>query len=326
MAQLDVSKMFEGVDALDTIQIVLVVIISILLANYLYIRWMMTTNRRNELDDIESFANPEDSPEANVVVFGNETLYDKFYSKIYDTIVDGEKRQEQEVGLTLVWAESYRPETKTIEVLDIGSGTGGDVEEFRKKGVGKVVGADCSDAMIEVARKKYPKNDYRVKEAENIGSFAASEFNLITMYYFTFYYLRDRDQVLRNCYNWLQPGGCLVIHLVNREKFDPILESASPFVAFSVQKYAKERVTRSKVTFDKFEYEADFNLDNDRAEFREEFRFKDSKKMRRQVHHLRMPKMDEIVSEVEANGFTYKQYIDLTPIGYEYQYLFCFVR
>ena len=106
MAQLDVSKMFEGVDALDTIQIVLVVIISILLANYLYIRWMMTTNRRNELDDIESFANPEDSPEANVVVFGNETLYDKFYSKIYDTIVDGEKRQEQEVGLTLVWAES----------------------------------------------------------------------------------------------------------------------------------------------------------------------------------------------------------------------------
>jgi len=29
---------------------------------------------------------------------------------------------------------------------------------------------------------------------------------------------------------------------------------------------------------------------------------------------------------VEENGFTYKQLIDLTPIGYEYQYLFCFVR
>jgi len=321
------SKWFVGqIDALDTIQIVLVVIISILLANYLYIRWMMTGNRRTELDDIEAFANPDDSPEANIVVLGNETLYDKFYAKIYDTIVDGTVRQQQEVGLTLIWAKGYRPETKTIEVLDIGCGTGGDVEEFRKEGVGKVVGMDASDAMIEIARKKFPKNDYRGKEAENIGSFAAAEFNLVTMYYFTYYYLRDRDQVFRNIFNWLQPGGCLVIHLVNREKFDPILESASPFVAFSVQKYAKERVTRSRVTFDKFEYEADFNLDDNRAEFREEFRFKDSKKMRRQIHHLRMPKMDEIVAEVEANGFTYKQFIDLTPIGYEYQYLFCFVR
>jgi SAM-dependent methyltransferase len=241
-------------------------------------------------------------------------------------IVDGAVRQKQEVGLTLVWAKGYRPEIDTIEVLDIGCGTGGDVEEFRKEGVGKVVGMDASDAMIEVARKKHPKNDYRIKEAENIGSFAAGEFNLITMYYFTYYYLRDKDQVFRNIFNWLQPGGCFVVHLVNREKFDPILEAASPFVAFSVQKYSKERVTRSKVTFDKFEYEADFSLDDNRGEFREEFRFKDTKKMRRQVHHLRMPKMDEVVSEIEANGFTYKQFIDLTPIGYEYQYLFCFVR
>jgi SAM-dependent methyltransferase len=320
------AKWYEGIDALDTIQIVLVVIISILLANYLYIRWMMVGNRRTELDDIESFANPDDSPEADVIILGNETLYDTFYSKIYDTIVDGAVRQKQEVGLTLVWAKGYRPEIDTIEVLDIGCGTGGDVEEFRKEGVGKVVGMDASDAMIEVARKKHPKNDYRIKEAENIGSFAAGEFNLITMYYFTYYYLRDRDQVFRNIFGWLQPGGCFVIHLVNREKFDPILEAASPFVAFSVQKYAKERITRSKVTFDKFEYEADFNLDDNRAEFREEFRFKDSKKLRRQIHHLRMPKMDEIVAEIEACGFTYKQFIDLTPIGYEYQYLFTFVR
>jgi SAM-dependent methyltransferase len=320
------AKWYEGIDALDTIQIVLVVIISILLANYLYIRWMMVGNRRTELDDIESFANPDDSPEADVIILGNETLYDTFYSKIYDTIVDGAVRQKQEVGLTLIWAKGYRPEIDTIEVLDIGCGTGGDVEEFRKEGVGKVVGMDASDAMIEVARKKHPKNDYRIKEAENIGSFAAGEFNLITMYYFTYYYLRDKDQVFRNIFNWLQPGGCFVVHLVNREKFDPILEAASPFVAFSVQKYSKERVTRSKVTFDKFEYEADFSLDDNRGEFREEFRFKDTKKMRRQVHHLRMPKMDEVVSEIEANGFTYKQFIDLTPIGYEYQYLFCFVR
>ena len=39
-----------------------------------------------------------------------------------------------------------------------------------------------------------------------------------------------------------------------------------------------------------------------------------------------MPTMDEVVATVERAGFTYKQFIDLTPIGYEYQYLFCFVK
>ena len=321
------NKWFNGgIDALDTIQIILVVVISILLANYLYVRWMMVGNRRSELDNLEAFANPDGSPEGDTIILGNETLYDKFYAKIYDMLVDPSARHKQEVGLTLAWAKGFRPDIKTMEVLDIGCGTGGDVEEFHKEGVGKVVGMDASTDMIDVARKNYPKNDYRVKEAENVGSFAAGEFNLVTMYYFTYYYLRDRDQVFRNIFNWLQPGGCFVIHLVNREKFDPILEAASPFVAFSVQKYSKERITRSKVTFDKFDYEADFTIDDSRAEFREEFRFKGSKKLRRQVHHLRMPKMDEVVSEAEANGFTFKQYIDLTPIGYEYQYLFCFVR
>jgi hypothetical protein len=113
--------------------------------------------------------------------------------------------------------------------------------------------------------------------------------------------------------------------LVNREKFDPILEAASPFQAFSVQKYSKKRVTRSKVTFDKFTYEADFSLDGETAEFREEFKFKNGKQ-RRQTHLLRMPAMEAVVTEAEQNGFIFKQFIDLTAIGYEYQYLFCFTR
>ena len=120
-------------------------------------------------------------------------------------------------------------------------------------------------------------------------------------------------------------GSCLVIHLVNREKFDPILESASPFVGFSIQKYSKDRITNSKVNFDKFDYHANFEIEGSEAQFKEEFKFKDGK-TRRQIHKLRMPTMDEVVATVERSGFTYKQFIDLTPIGYEYQYLFCFVK
>lgn len=308
---------------LDTIQVCLVVILSVLIANYLYLRWAMRAHSV-ELDGVEGFANPE-GPEGDVIVLGNEHLYDEFYSKIYDQVVQGSTRTDAEVGLTMAWAKTYRPEASALEVLDIGSGTGHHVEMFKKAGVKKVIGLDASDSMVAAARKNFPKNDYRVGNAEQIGQFAAGEFNLISLNYFTYYYLREPTMMFRNAFTWLQPGGCLVVHLVNREKFDPILEAASPFTAFSVQKYSKERVTRSKVTFDKFTYEADFNLEGEMAEFKEEFRFKNGK-LRRQTHLLRMPTMESIVTVAEQNGFVFKQFIDLTAIGYEYQYLFCFIR
>jgi SAM-dependent methyltransferase len=319
----------SGIDPLDTIQIVLVVLLAILIANYVYMRWSMRVNRIADLDlatMYEGFSNPDDaSGENKTAVYGNDHLYDEFYAKVYDKLVDGSARTDAETGLTLAWFKGFYPEVKSINVLDIGCGTGHDVNLFAKAGVGKAVGLDQSDAMISVARKNYPKRDYRVGDVEQIGQFAAGEFNLVTLYYFTYYYLQDPEMMFRNAFQWLQPGGGLVIHLVNREKFDPILESASPFVAFSVQKYAKERLKESKVAFDKFDYSASFELEGSKGEFIETFKFKNGTR-RKQVHNLRMPKMEEIVAKAEANGFVYKQFIDLTAIGYEYQYLFCFVR
>lgn len=317
--------------ALDTLQIVLVVLVAVFLTNYVFLRWSMFHKRVSTLTDeeingAEGFANPEGAGTgAEVVVIGNDHLFDEFYAKIYDQIVDGAQRQDMEVNLTLAWAKNFRPDVATLQVLDVGCGTGGQVALFKKAGVAKAVGMDKSEAMVARGRKLHPGADLRVGDAEIIGQHAAGEFNLITLFYFTFYYLQDRTVALKNFFNWLQPGSCLVIHIVNREKFDPILESASPFVAFSVQKYSKERVMKSKVAFDKFDYEAEFDIDGNQAKFREDFLFKDGKR-RRQIHTLRMPTMDAVVSEVEGAGFKYKQFIDLTSIGYEYQYLFCFVR
>ena len=271
----------------------------------------------------EAFENQGD--DVNMAIYGIDHIYDDFYAKVYDQVVDGSVRQEVETHLTLDWATGYRPDKKTIYVLDVGCGTGGHVNLFQNQGVGKVVGIDLSDAMIRQGRTLHPKADLRIGNAEVATTFAAGEFNLITMYYFTYYYLKDRDSTLRKMYLWLQEGRSLVIQGDKREKFDPILEAASPFVGFSVQKYSKERISRSKVSFDKFDYEADFQHEGSDAKFREEFRFKNGK-VRRQIHSLRIPTMDELVAEVESAGFTYKKFIDMTSIGYEYQYLFCFIR
>ena len=61
------------------------------------------------------------------------------------------------------------------------------------------------------------------------------------------------------------PGVYIVLHLVNRDKFDPILNAADPLVLVSAQKHAMKkigkRITNSVVKFKDFQYKANFDLD-----------------------------------------------------------------
>jgi len=87
----------------------------------------------------------------------------------------------------------------------------------------------------------------------------------------------------------------------------------------------KDRLKRSKVVFDKFDYEAVFELEDPIAEFRETFRFKDGS-TRRQKHTLYMPTMPDIIKKAQANGWTYTKYVDLMPLSFQYGYLLFFSR
>jgi SAM-dependent methyltransferase len=313
---------------LDSWQIILIVLLLLMIFNYVTLKFFLSTAIFTDTNESEAFESREGFSGGTDVdndTYTNDTLYDKFYSKIYDQIVQGDVRVRSEVIFTLGWIKKYVAEQNTLQVLDIGSGTGGHVLEFAKEGVASAVGIDRSKAMVDRANLLHPGNTYKVGDAEEPKAFSAGEFNLVTMYYFTIYYIHHKDQLLKNIFNWLKPGGGFVIHIVNRDKFDPILESASPFSAFSVQKYSKERVMKSSVAFDKFNYTAEFSIDDNHAEFDETFKFKDGRK-RKNVHKFYMPIMEKLVHEIEQAGFTYKEFIDLTPIGYEYQYLFCFVR
>ena len=78
-----------------------------------------------------------------------------------------------------------------------------------------------------------------------------NNFGLITILYFTIYYIKDKMTTFRNCYNWLDYGGYLILHLVNKDEFDPIIPSANPLIMLNVQDYSEKRITKSKVIFDK---------------------------------------------------------------------------
>jgi hypothetical protein len=143
--------------------------------------------------------------------------------------------------------------------------------------------------------------------------------------YFTVYYFRDLDMLFRNLALWVKPGGHLAIEVVNKYKFDPVLNPSNPWVGVSPQKYAKERITKSKIVFDTFEYDAVFELEDPNAEFRETFRFKDGS-VRRQRHQLSMPSMADIIKKAQECGWTYTKYVDLMPLSFQYGYLLFFSR
>jgi len=273
-----------------------------------------------DLEGIEPFA----SGNGEVAQHIDDTCYDAFYAKVYDYLVQPLARAPMETKVALEFAEKMKPRSE-LRIADIGSGTGIHVELFAREGVLSVVGFDKSEHMVAEAKRRFPTREFVVGDASVATMATADQFDMVTMFYFTVYMVPERTQMLRNIYLWLAPGGVFVCHIVNKVKFDPVLEAASPFVGFSVQKYADSRVTKSAVTFEEFDYVGDFQLNGSRAVYEEVFKFKDGR-VRRHEQRVWMPNIDLLVGEITAAGFKYAHHTDLTAIGYEYNYLFFFQK
>jgi SAM-dependent methyltransferase len=250
-------------------------------------------------------------------------IYDKFYVDIYDYLVFNNMKDEFEVGEII---NKTSPSSQSV-ILDIGCGTGHHVSQLNHKGF-NVTGLDISPAMINKAKELYPQGTFKVGDALEQGQFNPSTFTHILSMYFTIYYFQDKRQIFNNCFQWLMPGGYLIVHLVDRELFDPILPPGNPLLFVSPQKYAKERITSTKVKFDDFSYSANFDLNKETgiAKFNEKFKNDNNGKIRKQEHIMYMSDSQEIIDEAQGCGFILEGKIDLLQCQYEYQYLYIFVK
>jgi len=253
---------------------------------------------------------------------GND-VYDDFYSGIYDYLVFNQIKTEFEVGKII---SSTKP-TDTSIILDVGSGTGHTVNELSAKNLKNVMGIDISPSMVNEARKNYPNLNFKVGNVLDDSQFNHQSFTHILCLYFTIYYFKDKRRFFDNCMDWLMPGGYLILHLVDREKFDPILPPGNPLYIVSPQKYAKERITKTKITFNDFVYNSQFNFDKDNniATFDEKFKFNDGK-TRKQEQVLYMEDTEDILTIAQQCGFILQGKIDMVKCAYEYQYLYIFTK
>lgn len=250
-------------------------------------------------------------------------VYDKFYADIYDYLVFNNLKDDYEIGEIINKANP----SSSSRILDVGCGTGHHVASLSSKGL-DVLGIDIAPSMIDKAKANFPDYKFQVADALNGSEFEPASFTHILCMYFTIYYFKDKAQFFNNCYNWLMPGGYLIVHLVDRDRFDPILPPGNPLMYVSPQRYAKKRITSTKVKFTDFSYSADFNLDdnNDMATFVEKFKNDSDGKVRKNEHVMYMPDIQQIVDEAQACGFIVDSQIDLLQCQYEYQYLYVFIK
>ncbi len=329
----NVFASLQDLSGLKTWQIVLIALLSVVIINYITVVILDKTSASLPALS-EGFASNQ-SDESKYDWLNNVSLYDNFYASIYDQLVQSSQRAQIEVSLLLGRWETSDKKISDLQIADLGCGTGVATLAFAKAGVAKAVGIDQSKAMLEFAKTtnlpasvldagQKAKVEFRERDLTDPSAAQPAEFDCACALYFTIYYMRDMDGFFRNSALWVRPGGSLAVQVVNKYKFDPILDSASPFT-FSIQKYVKDRHTKSTVKFDKFDYEGIFDLDEgeDGAEFRETFRFKDGS-IRRQRHTLNMPDIALIVKKAKAAGWLYQGYIDQIKQGFAYSYLLLF--
>jgi len=246
-------------------------------------------------------------------------IFDDFYVSIYDDLVFSQVKNKFEIGEIINTTKA----TEESRLLDIGTGAGHHVNLFTQEGI-NAKGLDISPAMVARAKKLYPNSEFIQGDALDFMLFPDQSFTHISALYFTIYYIKDKLRFFQNCFDWLMPGGYMILHLVNRNKFDPIVEAADPLFLVSPQKFSKKRITNSLVKFKDFQYKADFDLkiDENEAIFTETFKDDNSKNVRQNLHKLYMEPQKNILSLAKEVGFILLGKIDMVSVQYEYQYIY----
>lgn len=259
----------------------------------------------------------------NFVVKKGINLFDDFYVNIYDELFYRELVNQYEVGSI----ENITKPTSESNMLIIGSGTGHVAREFHKQGV-KVIGLDESKSMVKYAKEEYPEINFVQGTPMKPMAFEPQQFTHIVCLNMNYYYYKDKTTFLQNVFNWLKPGGYFVVQLVDKNKFDPVVPAAKPFIMVNPQSFAEKRITTSNVVFNNFNYKSDFQVfPNDVVQFQEIFKdTSGSKKTRQNIHKMWIPSKLSVIKQCKEAGFINYAQVDLLMAQMEYQYLYVFQK
>lgn len=260
------------------------------------------------------------SKKHNFTKYSDDNIFDEFYVDFYDRVYVENDRINFEKNTTLPLLNN-----KKSKILDVGCGTGDFVNSLHNNDNIIVKGADISDKMIKLAKKKYPNNEFIKKNCSDSLNFYDEEFNVITCFYFTIYYFSNKEQFIKNCFKWLKPGGYLILHLVNLKKFDPSSKLPIGHENDSTEKDAiklqhQDWDYSSKFIIDKSK-ECTTNSTTPNVKYNEYFKFNNNS-VRMNQHNLFGTSQKNILSMAIENGFILREQKHMDKIGTAFQYLY----
>jgi SAM-dependent methyltransferase len=257
------------------------------------------------------------------VLKSDADIYDQFYAEKYDLLMKPQERALFEINSVI---EMTQPTYNSV-FLDVGSGTGHLVNNLQHKGY-RIYGIDKSTDMVAKSEKNFPNNEIVVGDVMNPMAFEHNTFSHILCMGNTIYELPDKEAFFKNCYYWLVPNGYLVLHLADREKFDPIIPVAKNTMINNPQKYMKNRITNSDIDFTEFSYSADYVFPKDDWKVIVKEKFTDDMgKIRQNEHILYMSPIEQILQIAIRRGFIVHAKLNMSKYNDdENQYIYVLER
>ena len=236
--------------------------------------------------------------------------YDTFYAQIYDSIHLPDSKKELEAILEIV-----EPDKQSV-ILDVGSGTGCTLITLVESGA-KCVGIDKSDAMIAIAKENYGQSlPLQKGDATDPILFERNRFSHILCLEATIYEIQNKHTFFTNCRYWLQNGGFLVLHLVDKHRFNTVVKAGRPMFIDNPQKYAGERITKTEIDFHDFTYNSKYNINvKTPCTFVETFTDGTTQHIRQNERTLYMESDEDILKIASQCGFSQHAQINMEPLN-----------
>ena len=118
------------------------------------------------------------------------------------------------------------------------------------------------------------------------------------------------------------PNGYLIIHLINRDKYDPTVPSANPLIDDSPQNYTSSRIMKTKIDFSDFTYSNSVKIKDENVTITEKFTDASTHNVRENELTLKIENLEKIEKMCLNAGFLAKGKVKYIHDKEQYIYIF----
>ena len=137
------------------------------------------------------------------------------------------------------------------------------------------------------------------------------------------YEFEEQYKLLKNCYFWLRNNGFLIVHLIEKDKYNPLVAASNPFRNMNPQQFRRERIKKARIDFGDFDYlnQVDFKNDN-RISIKETFTDNLTQNVRENELTIYVDSIENTMKMFMDCGFSAKGKFDFYNDSYQHVYIF----